>query len=276
VTGTWRLLTSCVLLSTMALSADQGESLELVVMTYNVGSAARVPLGPSQMEQVARQMVDAGADVVGMTELDIGTDWHDGRDMVAEIAVRLAGLAYPMHRYYSPTLRYHGGCMVEVIWSRYPVVDSGYTVIHREVHEDWKCVRVCIEPRPGLRLHLFQTHYWIGDFGCHEEQTNAILDYAAQYGGPQIIMGDLNFTPGKPYYKMYQARGYREAAAQVRGEPMPTAGRGPHESRIQIDYIWGRGVEFLDAWVPDDTVSDHWPIAARVRIPPRAGEPGGE
>ena len=55
------------------------------LMTYNVGSAANLPLGPRQIGQIAETIIDNRVDIAGLTEMEEGTIWHDKRDHVAEL-----------------------------------------------------------------------------------------------------------------------------------------------------------------------------------------------
>lgn len=243
----------------------------LTVMTYNIGSAARIPLGPEQMEQIADEIVSVSAELVGMTEVDIGTDWHEGRDMVGELAVALAKRGYPMHRTYTPTLRYHGGCMALVIWSRFPVVSSDFRITVVMEHEDWKVARAEVRLPDGRTLQAFMTHYWIGDGKRHQHQTDTVIEFAKEFDGPRILMGDFNLTPESSYFADIVGAGFREACQSVNGEKCPTVGGGagktPPGRDEQIDYIFGsEEVEFIEAYVPETTVSDHWPVVARVRL----------
>jgi len=253
-------------------AAQDREPIGLTVMTYNIGSAAKVPLGAKQIVQIANEIKSAQADVVGMTEVDFNTDWHDHRDMVSEIGYALAKVGYPMHHYYTPTLTYHGGNMVLVLWSRHGIVDSGYRITVPEGPHGWKVAGITIEPKRGRKVHLFMTHYWIGDGSKHKHQTDTVINYAAEFTGPRILMGDFNFRPEQPYHQQVIDAGYQDSCQIVHGAPCPTVGGGAGkvapEQLVQIDFIFGSPeVTFTDAYVPDTTVSDHWPLVAKVAIP---------
>jgi endonuclease/exonuclease/phosphatase family metal-dependent hydrolase len=252
-------------------AAQDREPIKLTLMTYNVGSAAGVPLGPEQIAQLANEIKTAGADVVGMTEVDFNTDWRGRRDMVCEIGLALAKAGYPMHHYYTPTLTYHGGNMVLVLWSRYGIVDSGYRITVPEGPHGWKVASVTIEPERGRKVHVFMTHYWIGDGSKHKHQTDTVIDYAKQFTGPRILLGDFNFRPEQPYHQQILDAGYQDSCEVVHGAPCPTVGRGGGKAspdRVhQIDFIFGSpDVTFTDTYVPETTVSDHWPLVAKVAI----------
>lgn len=242
--------------------------VSLTAMTYNVGSAAGIPLGPEQMAQIAQEIEGAQADVVGMTEVDIGTQRHDYRDMVAEIEAELYSIGYPMYRYHTPTLMAPGGSMVLVIWSRYPIVDTGYRITVPEYLHGWKVARATIMLGYHVAVDCFMTHYYIGDGSLHQHQTDVVLDYVHSFDGPRVLMGDFNFTPDSTYYDQIIDSGLEDACIAAGVGHLPTVGAGAGivapPRLYQIDFVFGSpDIDWYDAFVPDTTVSDHWPLAAR-------------
>lgn len=267
-----RVLLALVLAACVTAAPDP---VAITAMTYNIGSAAEIPLTRHELRAVAYTIKKAGADIVGLTEVDIGTDRHLGRDMVGELAVELADLGYPMHRYYTPIQWYHGGWRVIAIFSRFPIVAEGYAITHEQgfpFREEWKVASVSVEAAPGIIVHAFMTHYWIGDGSRHPSQTETILRYAAGFEGPKVLMGDFNLTPSHPCYRMILDAGWVDTAVAATGGHIPTvsgiAGVVAPERLHQIDYVFvSPDLEVLDAYVPDMTVSDHWPLVARLRLP---------
>jgi endonuclease/exonuclease/phosphatase family metal-dependent hydrolase len=245
----------------------------LKVMTYNIGSAAGIPLGLEQIDQIAREIKRERADIVGMTEVDIGTDWHGDRDMVGELAVALARNGYVMHHYYTPTLTYHGGNMVLVIWSRFIIEAGDFVVTKEEGPAGWKAARIEVKPDGRNPLHVFMTHYWIGDGSKHKQQTDHVIAFVNRFEGARIVMGDFNFTPAQPYYRQYIDAGFQDACIATVGRHLPTVGGGAGKvappQRQQIDFIFGSPeVRFRAAYVPETTVSDHWPLVAAFTTGP--------
>lgn len=267
-----------------------GEAVELKVMTYNIGAASPIPLGLPEIAKIAEQIKAENVDIVGLQEVDLWTNWEkwrSGLDMIGELSIALAKIGYPMHHYYSPTLRYHEGWMNLCIFSRYPILDSGYTFIHPEGTRGWKAIYVTVEPQRGVRrttepenavpLHFFTSHYCIGGqgFPFHKEQTDRLLAFAAKFKGARILTGDFNLTPDSPYYKQILDAGYRESCEAVGGGHRFTVGSGagivaPEPKVMQIDFVFGTpDIEFLDTYVPKSTISDHWPLVAKIRIGPK-------
>lgn len=67
------VMVGLVLLARVPALADE-PATPLTTMTYNIGAySPTIPLGPAEMAQIAQEIKDAQADVVGMTEVDVGT-----------------------------------------------------------------------------------------------------------------------------------------------------------------------------------------------------------
>ena len=62
-----------IVVALMATTSACATDHPVTVMTYNIGGYAYIPLEQPQMAQIAQEIVDAQADVVGMTEIDVGT-----------------------------------------------------------------------------------------------------------------------------------------------------------------------------------------------------------
>ncbi len=252
-------------------------STPLTVMTYNIGAySPTIPLGLPQMAQIAQEIKDAQADVVGMTEVDIGT--RNGQapylDMVAEIDAALTAIDYPMFHYETPTVVYYGGNGVLAIWSRHPIVSTGFAVTWSYYPSLWKVARATIQCAPDTFVHCFMTHYYIGDAIAYQDQTDAVLGYVQSFQGPRTLMGDFNFGPSATYYDQVIAAGLQDACVSAGPCDCLTVGSGagvpaPLPRVAQIDFIFGtEEISFFDAYVPGSTVSDHWPLVASGLVPP--------
>jgi endonuclease/exonuclease/phosphatase family metal-dependent hydrolase len=259
----------------LALAAG-AQAQTLTVMTYNIGSGSpTIPLDAPVIAQIAQEIKDAGADVVGMQEVDIDSVQRDYRDIAGEISATLEGIDYPM-TYYAVRMAQPPGDdpdsaagMYQVLWSRYPILEltAFGTAADRMIS------RIVIALGPNTYVHCFVTHYYIGDDALYQLQTDRVLWYAQRYDGPRVLMGDFNCTPSSSYYAQIVASGFDDACIEAGPADCLTVG-GPagvaSPPRLQqIDYVFGSPqVEFVDAYVPPTTVSDHWPIVATLSIPP--------
>ncbi len=270
-------LSSVMLLMIIMFNSSYAEpsSITLKVMTYNIGSAAGIPLETKQMNQIADQMAAEKVDLAGFQEVDVGPDRHQNRDLASEISVALSSRKWPMYHYYTPTIPYPGGTMGLAIFSRFPIQVEDYRVTVPIASETWKVARVEIRLPNETTLDFYTTHYWIGDGSRHQHQTETIINFLRESKGPKILTGDFNLTPDQPYFKQLLDYGLQEACLTANATHCPTVGKGAGivapELIKQIDYIFvSPEFKVLKAWVPDSTVSDHWPILAEVKVEVRS------
>jgi endonuclease/exonuclease/phosphatase family metal-dependent hydrolase len=253
-----------------ALADDSARSIR--VMTYNIGAFAPIPLGPRQFAQIAQEIKDAEADLVGLQEVGVGTETRPRIDMVLEIDAALNAIDYPMEPYFEAYIPSGRGYGALLILSRYPIVSVGFADT-LPVEDSFKVLRATVECAPRAYLHFFLTHYYIGDGRYHQYQTDAVLDYVTAFRGPRILVGDFNFNEVSPYYGQFMAAGLDDACVASGAPDCLTvgyqAGRAAPLPRVgQIDFVFGSAdVTFEDAYVPDTSVSDHWPLVASARTP---------
>lgn len=119
----------------------------------------------------------------------------------------------------------------------------------------------------GQRVRLFNVHVDPhGPLDNQHQQLQALLETAAQYDGPSVIMGDFNTLSKQKAVeirRLMESRGY--------STPFPTGtptwrGAG---LRFHADWIFVNGLA-VKRWgvVRPLNVSDHWPIWAEVMILP--------
>jgi len=254
------------------------------LMTYNVASAANLPLGPRQIGQIADVIVDNAVDIAGLTEVELGTAWHGGRDHVAEIAVALAARGYPMHLYKWPSFAVQGGWQTPALLSRWPIEECGYQAVPPPGGFRWCVGHITVYVAQNTPIRAYMTHFWPqGDPGVCAAAVRKLVSLPHVFDGPCTIMGDFNLTPASPLYKIVRSEGWTNSCEAVHGAPCPSvqgqAGvSGPLPLNAQIDYIFGNDqIEFVDSYVGYFSMSDHWPVFAVVRVkangPPIARPP---
>lgn len=249
-----------------ALADDTARPIN--VMTYNIGGfAPTIQLGPDQFAQIAQEIKDAEADLVGLQEVRMGPRTRPWRGMVLGIFAALNAVGYPMEYYFEKYVPSGEGDGVLLILSRFPIVSVEYAET-LPIPDTFKVLRATVQCAPRGYLHFFVTHFYVGDGRYHQYQTDAVLDYVTSFQGPRILVGDFNFNEISPYYEQFIAAGLVDSCVASgapdcltvgeeagRAAPLPRAG--------QIDFIFGSDdVTFHDAHVPDTSVSDHWPLVA--------------
>lgn len=104
------------------------------------------------------------------------------------------------------------------------------------------------------------------------EQVRLLLEHLDSVDEPTIILGDMNEWPGQAAMAALAEAGFEDACLQPDSRCGPTwpADVVYWPTALRIDHILGRGVAFSGAAVLDAGGSDHYPVAARFRLAPRA------
>ena len=117
----------------------------------------------------------------------------------------------------------------------------------------------------GTRVRLFNVHIDPhGPLDNQHQQTEAVLEQAAEHAGPTIILGDFNTlskTKAVEIRRLMESRGYttpfENGTATWRGAGL----------RFHADWIFVRGVRVMRSGVVKPlNASDHWPIWAEVEL----------
>lgn len=272
----FHLVWGLVLLAAAAAPADAAP-YRLRVMTFNAGSGTYMDLSPEGIRHIAGFIFENRVDIVGLTEIDIGTDWYGGRDHVAELRAVLAERGYDMHAYITNHVPYFNGHQVHALLSRWPIIDSENTWIAPQ--PGWNLDRITIEPIEGLTLDFWNCHLPVDKTGA-EDLVRACFQHVAARSNPAVFMGDFNFGADGPLMDIAREAGFRHTCVDGMGSqclsvssagaaivnPMPLTG--------QIDHIFIRGaVETVRSYAHYYTTSDHWPVIADLAFEAPRGAP---
>jgi endonuclease/exonuclease/phosphatase (EEP) superfamily protein YafD len=243
----------------------------ITVMTLNVGN------GVASDDQVVAALLGAGADVVGIEELN--------QRQAGAIDARIAG-AFPYRASFGDSYEGRG------ILSRYPLL----SVEELSILADRPDVRAVIDI-DGVPLTVIVGHprpqvMERGRVRFRRASLRQLLMLAnlAQEASPAVLLGDFNMSPRHPGHARFTRIGLIDAfAAAGRGGgrtfPLRLAlggGRLPPERRryvrlfpvMRFDHIWHTAdLETVEAWVGPDAGSDHAPVLARIAVP---GEDRGD
>lgn len=251
-------LLALLLAQTVAAAADQPV---LRVMSYNIHHAEGLD-GRVDVERIARVILDAKADLVGLQEVDRGVERTQRRDLPAELA-RLTGLQVRFER----NIIHQGGDYGNAILSRFPIRSFRNFPLPQK--------------GPGERRGLLEV---VVDVGGHEVVfLNTHLDHRADDGErllgvdelrarvaaagdrPVIAVGDFNARP--------DSRPIR-ALSEFLTDAWSAVGQGPgftipvRKPSRRIDYVWitPRSLTPLRMEVLTTEASDHLPIIAEIRL----------
>lgn len=252
-----------------ALEDAPGQTVELRLMTYNIAA------GIHGLDEVADAIEAAGADVVGLQEVDV--HWgarSDFEDQVTILAERL-----DMHAFFAPIYE------LDPLEEGDPTRDYGLAILSRfpiqeaTNHEITRLPTVIPDPEPqpvpgspqvtvnarGVELDVHNTHLdYRADPYIREMQVDDTLEITGHEPERTVLMGDLNAEPQdpelSPLFDVFEDSW--ALAGDGAGLTFPAA--APEK---RIDFILtSPDIEVLDAQVIQTGASDHLPVVADVAI----------
>lgn len=256
-----RLLVCLVsLLAVAALRAAPAAPATLRVMSYNIHHAEGID-GKLDVERIARVILDAKADIVGLQEVDRGVERTQKRDLPAELA-QLTG----MKVWFEKNIPHQGGEYGNAVLSRFPVKRAKNTHLKSFAHGEQRGVQQLVIEVGGRELLFMNTHLDARRDPAEREHSSvelkAIVAAAAQ---PVILLGDFNAAPDAPSIAALRAflADTWTALYQEPGYTIPV--RKPNK---RIDYIWltPGAFEPVSMQVLSSEASDHLPIVAELRL----------
>jgi endonuclease/exonuclease/phosphatase family metal-dependent hydrolase len=246
----------------------------LTIVSYNTHGGIGID-GKYDLRRIASVIAHAHADIVGLQE--VGAYWHSHALTDNEAEYYLKRLH--MYSFFAPIYdrdarnpgeprRQYGVLLL----SRYPMV-----AVHNHRITRLRTVHshpvASIEPGfaealvrvHGRGLHVYLTHLdYRHNPKIRERQVAEMMRVTAQDPAPQVLMGDLNATPGAPELKPLWTR-YRNAMAACRGQYATYPADAP---RLAIDYVLvSPDVGVQSAEVLNSQASDHRPVRVRISLP---------
>lgn len=241
---------------------------------------ARARAGESQWSamtfniQLGGQPAGAALDAIAAANPDVVCLQEMTPQLAESFKARLGG-RYP-HRYFKPGRMTQG----VGIASRYPLVGGriltlGLTylpAVSATVRLKPGPVRVaCVHLMPPFARFRKSVNVWkryVRNEGIRVGQVRRLLKHLDAFQLPAIILGDLNEWSGQAAMTELATAGFTDACAGSGADCGPTwpGHAPPFPTLFRIDHIMGRGVGFTDAAVLEAGGSDHYPVAARVRV----------
>ncbi|MFU0800654.1 MAG: hypothetical protein ACFWUE_08360 [Xylanivirga thermophila] len=244
------------------------------IMNYNIRTGIGID-GVYDLKRTLQVIRESGADIVGLTEVDVNfSDRSNFDNQVAILSKELDMYSFYGHIYdMDPTeegkpRRKYG----MAILSKYPIVDSTNHEITRLSTQGKDPIPT---PMPGFpeakinvngnMLYFHVTHLdYRGDPIVREMQVDDMLNIYSEIAGPKILVGDLNALPDAP--ELVPLFEYLNDSWDLTGE-----GEGytfpvdnPHK---RIDYILtSTKIEVVNAEVIDADASDHSPVIVDIKL----------
>lgn len=238
---------------------------QFTVMTCNVGN------GRARPERLTPVLRDSRADLIGIQELSAEQAGAISQDLTVE---------YP----YQALLP--GGFAGKALISRYPI--TNHEQLHlSKIRPDLKTT-IDLD---GCRITILVAHpppphpHWSGvRFDADTWRQINSLAHSAMDDPPSVLLGDFNLADWRREYKFLRSLGLKDAfreGGMKRGHTLPKR-IGPWKRflwlnrllsgfplypLLRVDYIWYTPpIQCQQAWVGQDTGSDHLPVLARLMI----------
>ncbi len=243
-------------------------------MTYNIRhGAGPLTQGRVDLERLVAVIRKHDADIVALNEVygrGLGLGFEN---QVREIA-RMSG--YPYYRFARAFLRINHS-YGNALLSKYPFESSETIRMRRGWHHEPRSIlratfrldglwgassTTCDAPERPATLTVLATHLGLG-VEERRESISLLARLVEESDGPCVLMGDLNVEPSDEVLAPLLER--LQDVAQVVGvtkSSFPT-----HAPKHKIDYILASSeVTVLDADIPDDIASDHFPHTALISV----------
>lgn len=221
----------------------------LRLATFNIHHGRR-PRGAVDVAALRQACADLRADVLGLQEVDVGTQRVAGADLVAEVA-EACGMAPA----FAPTMARHPGEYGNAVLVRGELDDVEHLVLPRWEHAEPRgAVLATAVLAEGRRLSVAVCHLGLGGMpkgGEAREQLAAVLHALGRRPAPRAVLGDFNL-------------GSRRARDLVHAAGMSLAGgRATFPAWFafrRIDHIGLAGLTPRRVSVASAPVSDHRPL----------------
>jgi endonuclease/exonuclease/phosphatase family metal-dependent hydrolase len=250
----------CALLTGPA-ALRAAEPVTLRVMSYNIHHGEGLD-GRLDLERIARVVLEAKADIVGLQEVDRGVARTQQRDLPAELA-KLTG----MHVAFERNIVHQGGDYGNATLSRFPIKRT------RNLHyrmlrpgEQRGLLQVVLDVN-GREILFLNTHldYRPDDAErrANVEELHRVVTEAGRT--PVLLVGDFNAVPTSAPIRSIAEFLTDTWSVVGKGDGFTIPVRKPAK---RIDYIWftpGAFEPTTIAVLPTEA-SDHLPVIAELRL----------
>jgi endonuclease/exonuclease/phosphatase family metal-dependent hydrolase len=256
-----RHLCAAFVLTLCATFAAAPTTPTLRVMSYNIHHGEGLD-GKVDLERIAKLIIEAKADVVGLQEVDRGVTRTQKRDLPAELA-KLTGLTV----YFEMNIPYQGGEYGNAVLTRFPIKRARNTHYKMLRPGEQRGVQQVVVDVHGREVLILNTHIdYRPDDAERMLNTGELKEIVAAAGAVPVIMtGDFNATPDSRVIA---------TVGTFLTDTWTKVGQGPGLTipvkvpKKRIDYVWitPASVEPAAMHVPYSEASDHLPVVAELRL----------
>ncbi|KGE14093.1 endonuclease/exonuclease/phosphatase family protein [Sphingobacterium deserti] len=228
------------------------------VMSYNIHHGNPPDKGDViDLEQIAKVILESGAELVGIQEVDVRVP----RSLFIDQAHKLADLT-GMYYFFSKGIDFDGGEYGTLILSKYKILGNRRYELPMPVPSENRSLAIVDVALPsGQILSFANTHL---DLKPENKlaQATYITEIGDWYDRPLIIVGDFNAEPDSEPLKVLEAYFARNTTTNTVTHP----NQNPSS---EIDYIMvGKHCRF--SWKTYKTIatdaSDHLPVFAEIEF----------
>lgn len=245
-----------------AFSAHAQAPVTVRVMSYNIHHGEGIDR-KLDLERIAKLILDAKADLVGLQEVDRGVERTARRDLPAELA-KLTGMAVVFER----NITYQGGEYGNAVLSRFPVRRSENTHYRMLRPGEQRGLLQVVLSISGRDVLFLDTHL---DFRPDDAERLSNVEEIQQVVSaagtmPVILVGDFNTVPETATHQKIKA--FLSDAWELVGQgPGFTISAAKPSKRIDYVFISRPAIEALRMEVLSSIASDHLPVLAELRLP---------
>jgi endonuclease/exonuclease/phosphatase family metal-dependent hydrolase len=230
---------------------------EVRIMTYNLHQAFNTK-GQLDIEALAQQIEESGADVIGLQEVPRGYLTAGSFDLIGWLSRRL-----DMPYVFGPAADAQSG---NALLSRYPIIEAEVLSLPpNDLLLLRSVIRASIDMGDGeITVLVTHLHHKPPDGEIRQEQVAAVLE---SWGGSAqaVILGDLNATPDSAEIRLLADAGLLEAGALGESPALTVPSEDPDR---QFDYIWyTTDLAGSDYAIYPTNASDHLPVAVTLELP---------
>lgn len=249
------LLLSVVLMAVVYASPVQSKRVRTVRLTsYNIQHGQGMD-GRIDYDRLAGILRKSHAEVVAIQEVDSATLRNGGLYSLEEIARKTK-----MTATFAPAINYQGGKYgVGILSKKHPIS------VHR--------ISLPGSEEPRVLLVAEFKHYVVActHLSLTEEDRMAsisiIMEEAARWQKPFLLMGDLNDTPDSPFYRQMQQHFLFMNPPYDKTFPSDNPDCCiDHIAIFRPTATPAYTLSFYRTWVGEETASDHRPLHAKVGI----------
>ncbi len=236
---------------------DQTKKSVLSIMSYNVRHCSP-PANPNliDVETIARIIMDSGADIVGLQEIDVNNE-RSGKNL--DQAAKLGELT-GMYFYFSKSIDYQGGGYGTTILSRYPISEAYTVMLPMKPGTEQRTLSVATVTLPdGEKIKIGNTHL---DYTADENalaQAEVIVETFKAEPNRVFLTGDFNVVPDSKTFR-YLNKHFKSSCEVNCAGTIPAV--SPNKA---IDFIfYSKPLEVrMHEVLYQPTASDHRPVLAK-------------